>query len=174
MRLEVTVENDDGRFLTLADLSAELLALARARGVDVLMLHAINPHGFSHLRRGNEDNVDLNRNFIDWTAPPPGNAAYADLHPALVVPALEGPERNAADDALAELARERSYCRPQLAGEPVLDIRDGRHLVVEQALKRNNQSAFIANSLVLKVDFIRLILTVKLNKNTKNRNGKNL
>lgn len=71
----------------------------------VLMVHLINPWGTAWSRRVNEDNVDLNRNFIDWTAPPPGNAAYADLHPALVVPALEGPERNAADDALAELAR---------------------------------------------------------------------
>lgn len=64
---------------------AELLALARKRGVDVLMLHAINPHGFSHLRRGNEDNIDLNRNCIDFNAggatPNPG---YATLHSLLV------------------------------------------------------------------------------------------
>jgi hypothetical protein len=53
----------------------------------------------------NEDNVDLNRNFIDWTAKPPENPAYADLHPALVVPAWDGPERIAADEALAELTR---------------------------------------------------------------------
>ncbi len=29
-----------------------------------LLIHAINPFGFSNLRRVNEDNVDLNRNFI--------------------------------------------------------------------------------------------------------------
>ncbi len=34
--------------------------------VGVLVIHAINPYGFSHLRRvtGSKENVDLNRNFI--------------------------------------------------------------------------------------------------------------
>ncbi|MBM3486914.1 MAG: DUF2817 domain-containing protein [Alphaproteobacteria bacterium] len=54
-------------------------------GVRVVFVHAINPHGFAWLRRVNEDNVDLNRNFIRhdrdrW----PANAEYARLHPALV------------------------------------------------------------------------------------------
>lgn len=29
----------------------------------VVLVHALNPYGFAHLRRVNEDNVDLNRNF---------------------------------------------------------------------------------------------------------------
>jgi DNA mismatch repair protein MutS len=33
--------------------------------------------------------------------------------------------------SLAELARERNYCRPQLVEAPVLDIRDGRHPVLD-------------------------------------------
>ncbi|MCY2988443.1 MAG: DNA mismatch repair protein MutS [Planctomycetota bacterium] len=33
--------------------------------------------------------------------------------------------------ALAELARQRGYCRPQIAAEPVLDIADGRHPVLD-------------------------------------------
>ncbi|MFT5115615.1 MAG: hypothetical protein ACI8P9_004966 [Parasphingorhabdus sp.] len=33
--------------------------------VALLLVHAINPHGFAWLRRENEDNVDLNRNFVD-------------------------------------------------------------------------------------------------------------
>ena len=33
--------------------------------VGLLFYHALNPYGFSHLRRFNEDNVDLNRNFVD-------------------------------------------------------------------------------------------------------------
>src|SRR5690606_39367139 len=32
----------------------------------VLLIHAINPYGFSHIRRVNEDNIDLNRNFRDF------------------------------------------------------------------------------------------------------------
>jgi hypothetical protein len=55
-------------------------------GVAVLMLHALNPYGFSHLRRVNEDNADLNRNFVDFSGPVPVNRAYAEIH-SLVLPA---------------------------------------------------------------------------------------
>jgi hypothetical protein len=57
---------------------------ARDAGVAVLYIHALNPHGFSHLRRVNEDNVDLNRNFFDFSRPLPVNAAYASLHDLLL------------------------------------------------------------------------------------------
>src|SRR5262249_9055808 len=33
------------------------------KDMGALVIHAINPHGFSWLRRVTEDNVDLNRNF---------------------------------------------------------------------------------------------------------------
>jgi len=51
----------------------------------VLLVHALNPHGFSYGRRVNEDNADLNRNFRDFSSPPPVNEAYAEIH-ALVLP----------------------------------------------------------------------------------------
>jgi hypothetical protein len=51
----------------------------------VLFVHAVNPYGFSHLRRVNEDNVDINRNFRDFGKPEPPNAAYAAIH-SIVVP----------------------------------------------------------------------------------------
>ena len=35
--------------------------------VDVHLVHAVNPYGFSHGSRVNEGNIDLNRNFIDFT-----------------------------------------------------------------------------------------------------------
>lgn len=73
----------------------------------VLFVHLINPWGTAWSRRVNEDNVDLNRNFCDWTASPPENPGYADLHPALVVADLDGPARIAADDAWAELLRSK-------------------------------------------------------------------
>lgn len=37
----------------------------------IVHVHALNPYGFEYGRRVNENNVDLNRNFIDWAAPPP-------------------------------------------------------------------------------------------------------
>jgi DNA mismatch repair protein MutS len=36
--------------------------------------------------------------------------------------------------SLAELAASRQYCRPELCDEPVLEIRDGRHPVLDQIL----------------------------------------
>ena len=63
----------------------------------VLLIHLINPWGTAWSRRVNEDNVDLNRNFVDWSAEPPENPDYATLHPALVVAAWDGPDRFAAD-----------------------------------------------------------------------------
>ena len=59
----------------------EAVRLAR---IAVLFVHAVNPHGFSHGRRVNEDNVDLNRNFRDFGKPLPHSPDYADVHPLLL------------------------------------------------------------------------------------------
>ncbi len=60
-----------------------LATQARDLAVRVVLVHAINPWGFAHISRTTENNVDLNRNFIDWTSGPPANPLYADLHPYL-------------------------------------------------------------------------------------------
>lgn len=49
----------------------------------VLMIHAVNPYGYSHIRRVNEDNVDINRNFMDFGDGPPENTAYIEVEPLL-------------------------------------------------------------------------------------------
>jgi len=51
--------------------------------LSVVMIHAINPYGFACLRRYNEDNVDLNRNFVDHTNPYPENPEYEKLSKAI-------------------------------------------------------------------------------------------
>jgi DNA mismatch repair protein MutS len=48
--------------------------------------------------------------------------------------------------ALAELAAARSYCRPELADEPVLQIVNGRHPVLDQTLDPGN---FVPNDALL-------------------------
>ena len=68
----------------------EWLAAQRASGVAVLYLHALNPHGFSWWRRVTHENVDLNRNFHDFSQPLPHNAAYDEIA-ALLVPATWPP-----------------------------------------------------------------------------------
>nr|MDQ6926717.1 M14 family metallopeptidase [Candidatus Eremiobacteraeota bacterium] len=50
----------------------------------VVVIHAINPYGFAWLRRVNEDNVDLNRNAVDFDRLPPPNAEFLALAPDLV------------------------------------------------------------------------------------------
>ncbi len=74
---------------------AFLKAVDRSQ-VEVLMLHALNPFGFSHLRRVNEDNADLNRNFVDFRAPLSVNAAYAEIHPLLLPATWPAPASNEA------------------------------------------------------------------------------
>jgi hypothetical protein len=51
-------------------------------GSRVVLVHALNPYGFAWNRRVNEDNVDLNRNFVDHTHPP-DNPRYAALADAI-------------------------------------------------------------------------------------------
>lgn len=53
-------------------------------GVAVLYIHALNPYGFSHIGRTTHENVDLNRNFHDFSQALPVNAAYREVHPLLV------------------------------------------------------------------------------------------
>jgi hypothetical protein len=52
--------------------------LTAPKGTKIVVLHAVNPYGFAWDRRVNEDNADINRNFIDF-ANPPKNDAYAEL-----------------------------------------------------------------------------------------------
>ncbi|WP_313065912.1 DUF2817 domain-containing protein, partial [Achromobacter animicus] len=52
--------------------------------VNVVLLHALNPYGYAHDTRTTENNVDLNRNFVDHTRPYPANPHYATLHPHLI------------------------------------------------------------------------------------------
>jgi len=49
----------------------------------VLLVHAINPYGFAWVRRVNEDNIDLNRNFVDHATPTPDNPGYRELRDAI-------------------------------------------------------------------------------------------
>jgi hypothetical protein len=45
-----------------------------------VLVHALNPWGMAHGSRTTENNVDLNRNFIDFSVPLPRNPLYGELH----------------------------------------------------------------------------------------------
>jgi hypothetical protein len=62
---------------------AQGLAAELPADTALLAVHAINPAGFAGIRRVTEDNVDLNRNFVDFAAPLPRNEAYGEIADAL-------------------------------------------------------------------------------------------
>ena len=95
-------------------------------GTALVLVHANNPHGFAHQRRVNEDNIDLNRNFIDFDAGTPGSPGYVDLHAALVPEALDGPVREAADAEIdAYKAREGLFVFQQVTSRGQYNFPDG-------------------------------------------------
>ena len=69
---------------------AGLRAAAKAGGVALLYVHGLNPYGFSWWRRTTHENVDLNRNFQDFSQPLVRNTGY-DAVAHLLVPATWPP-----------------------------------------------------------------------------------
>ncbi len=82
-------------------------------GVRLVFLHALNPHGFSWVRRVNEDNVDLNRNFADWALPPPENPEYDEIAHLLVPPAWTDDEQDRTTVELVAIAERMGLERMQ-------------------------------------------------------------
>lgn len=76
-------------------------------GTRVILIHALNPYGFAYLRRVNEDNVDVNRNFQDFSKPLPLSTAYEEIHDWLIPPEWAGPRRQAADQAIQQFIGQR-------------------------------------------------------------------
>ena len=61
------------------------MTTAAEQGVAALIIHALNPYGFSYIRRVTHENVDLNRNFCDFAAAAlPVDAGYGDVHSLLI------------------------------------------------------------------------------------------
>lgn len=75
----------------------------RPDDVAVVLVHAVNPWGFAFERRVNEDNVDLNRNFLEHGGTYPENPDYDRLFDAL------HPERLDEESVAASLATIRAF-----------------------------------------------------------------
>jgi Protein of unknown function (DUF2817) len=70
-------------------------------GTAILLVHAVNPHGFAWLRRVTEENVDLNRNWVDFDQPLPANPGNDELHAHYVPASLAPAAIEAAESAIA-------------------------------------------------------------------------
>jgi hypothetical protein len=77
----------------------EGLAQRLPQGAKAVIVHALNPYGFSWNRRENEDNADINRNFVDHENPPV-NKAYDLLHEAIAPRDISPESVKAANEAL--------------------------------------------------------------------------
>jgi hypothetical protein len=87
--------------------------LKNAPDTAIVHVHAVNPYGFSYGRRVNEDNIDLNRNFVDFSQALPDKPDYAALH-ALLLPG-QWPPAPANEVAMQSLFNEWGARRAQLA-----------------------------------------------------------
>lgn len=65
--------------------------------VGVLLVHGLNPYGFSHGSRTTVNGVDLNRNFIDHPVAAVTNPLYEQLHPYLLPQWWDDNYRSACD-----------------------------------------------------------------------------
>jgi hypothetical protein len=81
----------------------------------LLLAHAMNPYGFAWQRRVTEDNVDLNRNFIDHAGDYPVNEGYETLRNAICPPEWSEAARTAADGVLMAYARSHGEMALQAA-----------------------------------------------------------
>jgi Protein of unknown function (DUF2817) len=74
-----------------------------ARDVGAVLVHGLNPYGFAYLTRTTENNVDLNRNFIDRAQEAtPANPHYETLHQAMLLRHWTDAENARVDKALAD------------------------------------------------------------------------
>lgn len=71
----------------------------------VLLVHGLNPYGFSHGSRTNLEGVDLNRNFVDHAQSPLANPRYAELHPLLLPRRWDTAERAACQAGIEDFRR---------------------------------------------------------------------
>jgi hypothetical protein len=84
----------------------EGLAARVPKGAKLVVLHALNPYGFAFDRRVNEDNADVNRNFVDH-ARPPANPDYETLAEWIAPRDISESAMRAANAKLRAFAEER-------------------------------------------------------------------
>jgi hypothetical protein len=96
-------------------LLAELPRLALPEDAGLLLVHGVNPYGFASLRRVNESNVDLNRNFLRHPDGHVANPGYDALHGVVNPVALDDESDAAARDAMRAFAAEHGFAKLQAA-----------------------------------------------------------
>ncbi|SDQ94332.1 DUF2817 domain-containing protein [Pseudovibrio sp. Tun.PSC04-5.I4] len=89
----------------------------------LVWVHAVNPAGCAIFTRTDENNVDNNRNSVDFGGELPTNPDYEGLHAAICAPAISGPEWEAANSAI------RAYTLENGAGALTQKVLKGQYTV---------------------------------------------
>ncbi|MDB5579289.1 MAG: hypothetical protein JWR80_4465 [Bradyrhizobium sp.] len=82
--------------------------------VKIVLVHALNPWGISYGSRANEKNVDVNRNFVDFSVSYKHNVSYDVIFPVMCPEDWE-------DDTLERTAIETQRILEEHGGQFVLD-----------------------------------------------------
>lgn len=93
-------------------------ALAALGSVKLILVHAHNPHGFAWLRRVNEDNIDLNRNYVDFSEPQELNEEYLGVQELILPESFD----DASEEALSRWIQKNGldeYQRIVMGGQRV-------------------------------------------------------
>ncbi len=85
----------------------------------LVLVHAHNPYGFAWMRRTDAENIDLNRNYVDFTGDLPGNPGYAELKGAFAPEDLDDPEAAAALAAYEEEHGKIAYMAAMMGGQRI-------------------------------------------------------
>jgi uncharacterized protein DUF2817 len=107
----------------------------------MLLIHAINPHGFAWQRRVNEDNIDLNRNFVAHGGGYPVNKGYEQLRDSICPPEWTAESRAAADETLRTYGRQHGLMALQGA------ITSGQYMHAEGVFYGGNQATWSQRTL---------------------------
>lgn len=94
-------------------LAEQLDGLALPRDAGLLLVHAVNPFGFAAIRRVNESNVDLNRNFLRHPDEHEPNPDYDALYPHINPASLDEPSEAESRAALLAFAQREGFPRLQ-------------------------------------------------------------
>ena len=107
------VEGFAGSAIQQQLLREQLAGLGLPDDAGVLLVHAVNPYGFASLRRVNESNVDLNRNFLRHPEQHAPNPDYDGLHAAINPERLDEESDAASRGALLAFAQREGFPRLQ-------------------------------------------------------------
>lgn len=77
--------------------------------IRIVFIHALNPWGFACMSRTTEDNIDLNRNFVDFGRSLPDNPRYPEIHAIACPDEFDDRVLDRITEGLHRYAREHGY-----------------------------------------------------------------